>query len=1034
MAVDEANNQLIVGARDYLLRLDLEKLNTMEVVEWKPKNMTATICEAKGKNAENCHNYVRVLLLHKNYVFTCGTNAFYPQCTWREVTNLKTIKEEIKGVGMCPYDPAFNNSALITSNGNFYSATVTDFNARDAAIYRIMGPSKKLRTLQFNSKWLNEPNFVSTYEIGDFIYFFFRETAVEYINCGKTIYSRVARICKSDTGGNVLLEENWTSFMKARLNCSIPGSFPFYFSELQSTYYNKEQGLIYASFTTSPTSIYGTAVCVYDMAAIQAAFEGPFKYQENPEMAWGRKPNKSPHMQCSSSNSKRSLPLNETPVQRLLVDAQKFQMMDLAVQPVEKEPFVIAELERYTHIVVDTVKTREFDSLDVIFVADLEGVIKKLVRVPGTNKTCVVEEIHISEEDQRLPIRSMKLVKEQDALYIGTEYKLMRIPLHRCSRFKSKILCMNSQDPYCAWNERRGACARLPSSMHSHWLQNITSCPMMKYPVVGGWSLWSSWEPCQNTGEPRTGDKCICRRRSCDTPVPRFGGERCQGVSVEVTNCTNNGGWTTWSEWSTCSQSCGIAVRSRHRSCGNPEPQFGGRTCVGSNIDTQYCLDNPLCIEPTKLPVVSEWSAWGQWAPCTAKCGGGVKIRHRQCNNPTPSEDRIGCVGNNQEWKMCNHHKCPEMRRASSWTPWVRVNSSADGYIEQRYRFICKSTVSAPSMLRVSHMKADARFCSKTGADCDNAGPHSVANVDGQWSSWSAWTECNAPCGGGEQRRERGCNSPLPSGSGKDCLGYAQEIRHCNEHSCKGKWSCWTDFSVCSATCGQGYKIRTRHCEAEIAGSSYTIPCYGSNQEQLPCKLKDCQLESDKGGWTEWTVWSVCGENSVQERKRDCQTTFAIEGQCDGAQLERRMCSYNKIDVVVAESREARSRSCRRERFQVYHLIITAFAGFIFGGVVCIGIFLYCQRQRRDDINKFSTMQHQEAIPNPYMCPSDLELHHVYTPLAGLNNKYYSTGSLKKKDSNKLTVREATLKRSSLMSTNTNSLMRTNLDWRDNDY
>ena len=30
-----------------------------------------------------------------------------------------------------------------------------------------------------------EPNFVSTYEIGDFIYFFFRETAVEYINCGK---------------------------------------------------------------------------------------------------------------------------------------------------------------------------------------------------------------------------------------------------------------------------------------------------------------------------------------------------------------------------------------------------------------------------------------------------------------------------------------------------------------------------------------------------------------------------------------------------------------------------------------------------------------------------------------------------------------------------------------------------------------------------------------------------------------------------------------------------------------------------------
>ena len=39
------------------MRLDLEKLNTMEVVEWKPKNMTATICEAKGKNAVSCDFY-----------------------------------------------------------------------------------------------------------------------------------------------------------------------------------------------------------------------------------------------------------------------------------------------------------------------------------------------------------------------------------------------------------------------------------------------------------------------------------------------------------------------------------------------------------------------------------------------------------------------------------------------------------------------------------------------------------------------------------------------------------------------------------------------------------------------------------------------------------------------------------------------------------------------------------------------------------------------------------------------------------------
>lgn len=30
-----------------------------------------------------------------------------------------------------------------------------------------------------------DPNFVSSFALGDFVYFFFREIAVEYLNCGK---------------------------------------------------------------------------------------------------------------------------------------------------------------------------------------------------------------------------------------------------------------------------------------------------------------------------------------------------------------------------------------------------------------------------------------------------------------------------------------------------------------------------------------------------------------------------------------------------------------------------------------------------------------------------------------------------------------------------------------------------------------------------------------------------------------------------------------------------------------------------------
>ena len=64
------------------------------------------------------------------------------------------------------------------------------------------------------------------------------------------------------------------------------------------------------------------------------------------------------------------------------------------------------------------------------------------------------------------------------------------------------------------------------------------------------------------------------------------------------------------------------------------------------------------------------------------------------------------------------------------------------------------------------------------------------------------------------------------------------------------------------------------------------------------CIINECHVASDEGDWSEWTVWSVCGVDSVQERKRDCGTNFPVEGQCEGAQLERRMCNYNKIGTT----------------------------------------------------------------------------------------------------------------------------------------
>jgi len=72
-----------------------------------------------------------------------------------QVSRLSHVLSVVPGVAKCPYSPHHNASYIMTSDDNFYTATVTDFTARDPAIYRMMGSARNLRTVQYNSRWLN---------------------------------------------------------------------------------------------------------------------------------------------------------------------------------------------------------------------------------------------------------------------------------------------------------------------------------------------------------------------------------------------------------------------------------------------------------------------------------------------------------------------------------------------------------------------------------------------------------------------------------------------------------------------------------------------------------------------------------------------------------------------------------------------------------------------------------------------------------------------------------------------------------------
>jgi len=143
-----------------------------------------------------------------------------------------------------------------------------------------------LLTFNFSFFQFTEPNFVGSFDIGEYVYFFFRETAVEYINCGKAVYSRIARVCKKDVGGKNLLAHNWATYLKARLNCSISGEFPFYFNEIQSVYQlPSDKSRFFATFTTSTNGLIGSAVCSFHINEIQAAFNGkPTDFRSDPHI------------------------------------------------------------------------------------------------------------------------------------------------------------------------------------------------------------------------------------------------------------------------------------------------------------------------------------------------------------------------------------------------------------------------------------------------------------------------------------------------------------------------------------------------------------------------------------------------------------------------------------------------------------------------------------------------------------------------------------------------------------------------------
>ncbi|GIY90834.1 hypothetical protein CEXT_441672 [Caerostris extrusa] len=216
--LEKDGDHLLVAARNIVYNISLDTMQERKRLEWYSSDDDINMCKMKGKS-EECQNYIRVLTRKsEDTLLVCGTNAFKPICRHYLQDADYTIVKELSGEGLCPYDPTHNSTAVF-ADGDLYVATVAQFTGADPLIYR-----DPLRTEQFNWKHLNAPNFVSSVHHGEFVYFFFRETAVEYINCGKAVYQELPEF--------VLMIKNLQTFV------------------VTGKYGAKDAQLIYAVFTT----------------------------------------------------------------------------------------------------------------------------------------------------------------------------------------------------------------------------------------------------------------------------------------------------------------------------------------------------------------------------------------------------------------------------------------------------------------------------------------------------------------------------------------------------------------------------------------------------------------------------------------------------------------------------------------------------------------------------------------------------------------------------------------------------------------
>ncbi|XP_076880680.1 semaphorin-4E [Brachyhypopomus gauderio] len=473
---------LMLGAREAVYALDINNISVAKAkIIWQVTQTKQNECTFKGKHPDiECRNYIRTLhQINESVMYVCGTNAFSPACDYITYVGGRLTLEgrQEEGKGKCPFDP-FQRSSSIVVDGDLYSATVLNFLGSEPAVLR--NSVKFLRT-EFTSFWLDEPNFVYMDLIpesennpegdDDKIYIFFSENAIEYDFYRRLVVSRIARVCKSDRGGQRTLQRKWTSFLKASLDCPVSGDILPYV--LQDVFLVRDsdwrKSLFYVAFTSQlGSNEVFSAVCAYSVIDINKLFShGKYKTPvtvEASHVKWVMyngdvpvpRPGSCINNAARASGLRNSLDLPDKTLEFL----RDHPLMDDSVKPLTGQPQLVRKGVLFSRLVVDRTTALDGETHLVMFIGTDNGFVQKAVNYNG--------EMHIIEELQLFrnpePIGVLRVSARTGQVYAGSVSGVVQMPMADCRRYSSCLDCVLARDPYCAWDLGTHICSSFPTS------------------------------------------------------------------------------------------------------------------------------------------------------------------------------------------------------------------------------------------------------------------------------------------------------------------------------------------------------------------------------------------------------------------------------------------------------------------------------------------------------------------------------------------------------------------------------------------